>query len=285
MFLLLCVAPAFAATCPDSTVAITSGGNESTIVAPNSTGTCLSGYVPYESPDWISAIFTGVVLDSGPTLCGADQYLSNGTCTPLPQDRCDNDYVALGDSATVSAPNSLNICVGGYTPTAVPDGMYYISTGMVLSSGPTLCGSGQYMNNGTCTPYDSTKCPADWFDYAPSDTTFVPTVADSCNTGYGLTNDAIDCANRGGSDFCSTFCDSGYGVTWAGTCVQLCTAGVTELHVGNKVFPVYAEKTTSPALHIGLSAQDICYANVATGNADNTLNIKSSDGTIYHVTK
>lgn len=80
---------------------------------------------------------------------------------------------------------------------------------------------------------------------------------------------------------CPWACDSGYGQTANGECLALCTAGITELHVGDYVFNLYATKQTSPALHVKYN-DTICYVSLATGTGTNAMHIKTSDGTIYH---
>ena len=79
---------------------------------------------------------------------------------------------------------------------------------------------------------------------------------------------------------CPWVCDSGYGQTDDGQCLELCGAGVTKLHVGNLAFNVYANKHTTPALHIKYN-NTICYVSVASGTDTNTLHFQYQD-TTYH---
>ena len=277
---------AFGVACPSPTVAV-SGVDDTTFVARDTTGRCPPGYGVYEAPSHLTAYFSGALLSNSVTLCGADEYMSNGTCTPYTQGRCDTDYIeAIPNSSTFVAPDATNRCAAGYSLISSPAWMYMISTGMILTSAPTLCGAGQYMNNGVCTDFDTTQCPLNWYNYAPAGgETFVPTAGGVCGTNYVLTDDSVECDNRGDSDFCATFCASGEQVTWNGLCVPLCRAGVTELHIGQFVFPIYAQRTTSPALNIGLTSGDVCYVNMETGVGTNALHMRDANGVTYHTTK
>ncbi len=98
-------------------------------------------------------------------------------------------------------------------------------------------------------------------------------------TGAG-TNDTYDGTVVDAND-CPWECDSGYGQTTNGQCLALCGAGITELHVGDYVFNLYATKQTSPALYIKYN-DTICYVSLATGTGTNAMHIKTGDGTIYH---
>ena len=80
---------------------------------------------------------------------------------------------------------------------------------------------------------------------------------------------------------CPWACDSGYGQTAGGQCLALCSAGITELHVGDYVFNLYATKQTTPALNVKYN-DTICYVSLATGTGTNAMHIKTNDGTIYH---
>lgn len=277
---------AFAVTCPSPTVSV-SGGDASTFAAPNESTHCPAGYELYDAPSQFSAYFTGTLLSETVNLCGDGEYMNNGTCTAYAQGRCDSGYLDVStDSSNVGAPNESDHCADGYATQTTPAGMYIISTGILLSTGATLCGSGQYMNNGVCTAYDNTRCPADWFDYAPTGVdTFVPMVDGACGTDYVASGDSADCTNRGNAGMCATLCASGELMTWGGHCASLCTGGGTELRIGSLVFPIYGQKTTTPAINIGFDSGTVCYVNLESGAANGTMNVAHSNGTTYHVTK
>ena len=79
-------------------------------------------------------------------------------------------------------------------------------------------------------------------------------------------------------------CNSGYGRTAWDTCEPLCGAGITTLRTSNGlIFNLYANKLTSPAVHIKTVDGTVCYVNMASGNATGAINTRIGD-TIYHTT-
>jgi len=83
---------------------------------------------------------------------------------------------------------------------------------------------------------------------------------------------------------CNWSCNTGYGLTDTNACAQLCTAGVTQLHTSTGLaFNLYANKLTSPAVHIKTDTGAVCYVNLATGNATGAVHFRVGD-TIYHTT-
>ncbi len=284
---LLPVFPAFAVTCPNGTSAV-SGVDAATFVSVDGTGHCPSGYAVYDSPSHLSAYFSGTVLPDAPTLCGAGEYMANGVCTSYTTGRCDTGYVTTTtDGATVGAVDNTGHCAPGYATMTIPTGSYIISTGIVADSGATLCGTGEYMNNGVCTSYDNTACPTGWVNYTTTNTdTFVPTAAGACGTNYNSYLDTVDCGERSGQSFCGAFCPVGESLTWGGSCVGLCSAGVTEFHIGSLMFPIYATKTTDHAIHIRVDGQNaICYVNLAAGSTVNALHVNIPNVGVFHTTR
>ena len=66
-----------------------------------------------------------------------------------------------------------------------------------------------------------------------------------------------------------------------GECSQLCGAGITSLQISNGYwFDLFATKNTTPAINVKHN-DIVCYADLLTGAADGTLNIKVND-TTYH---
>lgn len=81
---------------------------------------------------------------------------------------------------------------------------------------------------------------------------------------------------------CPWECDSGFGKTSTDTCAELCTAGITEFHVGAHKFNIYAARHTEHTINIGYNNQ-VCYVSTATGAANDSLNFNLA-GEIYHTT-
>ena len=124
---------------------------------------------------------------------------------------------------------------------------------------------------------------------------------------YGQSGTRTACDNKpenssytasGTSAQCPWACDTGYeedngfcrvpdaGATYNGVYHPMCSFG-KELHVGNIVYPAFADKTNvpSPVLHIK-SENTICYVYFEqdTGNGDPSpaLRIRWTDGNVYH---
>jgi hypothetical protein len=55
---------------------------------------------------------------------------------------------------------------------------------------------------------------------------------------------------------------------------------MTALRVGNLSIPLYADKDTSPSIHLSVGGT-ICYGSLESGGAANALNISYS-GNTYH---
>ena len=81
---------------------------------------------------------------------------------------------------------------------------------------------------------------------------------------------------------CGSWCTTGYGKTDSGECQQLCSAGITAMHVNTSMFNVYANKQTERALHVKYNNQ-MCYVSAATGVGTNTLHIRDINGDVYHL--
>lgn len=74
-------------------------------------------------------------------------------------------------------------------------------------------------------------------------------------------------------------CDDGY-ANLDNACEQLCPAGITRLHYGQKFGRLYARKTTAPSLCVQYNGST-CYGRLTTGKSIG-LNIELN-GTIYHL--
>lgn len=74
-------------------------------------------------------------------------------------------------------------------------------------------------------------------------------------------------------------CDDGYNKI-NNSCEQMCTAGITRLHIGEKVNGLYSRKLGTPALCIKYNDQT-CYGHLTPGHGAG-LNI-NIDGVVYHL--
>ncbi|MBD5388661.1 hypothetical protein HDR63_00180 [bacterium] len=78
---------------------------------------------------------------------------------------------------------------------------------------------------------------------------------------------------------CPWACDDGYGRV-GDTCQPLCATGVTTLHAGDGVVPLFGARPSSPALAVQAHG-GICYGNLMPGRGTG-LNI-TVQGTTYHL--
>ena len=85
-------------------------------------------------------------------------------------------------------------------------------------------------------------------------------------------------------DICGDYvvCDDGYG-NFGGACYAICSAGISKLNVSSGLtVSLYAKRITSPSLNIRYNDQ-VCYIPLVPGMGQNTIHVKLSDGTVYHV--
>ena len=99
--------------------------------------------------------------------------------------------------------------------------------------------------------------------------TVVPAVSGVCPSGY-VAHDM------------QAVCGVDNGACWITEQLRsLCAAGITYLKTSSGVdVPIYADKVTSPALHIGYN-DSVCYVDLAQGRATNAINVKYGN-VIYH---
>lgn len=91
--------------------------NGNTFSAPSAElNECMNSYMQYELPDVMSAIYNGIVVNFGPTLCGVGQYLSDGVCVSRERGDCPENFVdvTVSDSTMGPAPDAQ--CATGYKP-------------------------------------------------------------------------------------------------------------------------------------------------------------------------
>ena len=81
----------------------------------------------------------------------------------------------------------------------------------------------------------------------------------------------------------TTVCNDGYNQSSDGVCSQLCGLGFTTLRTGSGlVIPLYSEKLSSPAIHIGYNG-GMCYGILESGSGDG-INLEYG-GQTYHTGK
>ncbi len=111
--------------------------------------------------------------------------------------------------------------------------------------------------------------------------TFVAWCDDSNLTTNCTTTKSIAASATGNKTLYAKWqCDAGYG-NHNGSCLPLCTAGITKFHVGNGVsFNLYRDRITAPSFNV-MYNNTVCYVGVETGRGQ----LNFSDGTnIWHAT-
>ena len=229
--------------------------------------------------------------------CDAGYYDDNGTCKS-----CGDGYYCPGDDIRYQCPSAQDFCDAAVA--AEPD---FVSISCRVYSWKTN-GHPSYTSIENCRarPTITTSCGQYYYSVTYNETSqsypfnnptknwtkaysghYLSTQSGSSYYSYcnACTNAPANAHYTGAGTpdvgDCPWECDSGYGQTAGGQCLALCSAGITELHVGDYVFNLYATKQTSPALHVKYN-DTICYVSLATGTGTNAMHIKTSDGTIYH---
>ena len=239
---------------------------------------------------------------AGPAICDAGYWDNNGTCT-----RCPNGYYCPGDGSMIQCPANT------HTPQEISE-----LSGADLESST----NGWYVSSRYHTDYPDNISECNiafdaghiegctfyqvlyrWSVNTQNYEAFVgPRYFRGADNGYYLFNGTgynylgcTSCTNQiplnshysgpGTPDVgnCPWACDSGYGQTSNNTCEQLCTAGVTGLHTSTGlVFNLYANKQTSPAIHVMPDGTNtVCYTSLAPGAANNAVNVEYN-GATYH---
>ncbi len=126
-----------------------------------------------------------------------------------------------------------------------------------------------------------TSCPENYSEYAIDSNSVIVPADKQCPDGYIQVYSVSDCADENASDVCA-ICDSGYALGNGQNCMQLCGTDVSKVKFGgNLSFNLLKERTTTPALNILASKNQVCYVNLEPGNAAG-LNFELPDGTQYH---
>lgn len=111
---------------------------------------CMNSYNQYELPELLSAIYNGVLVNFGATLCGADQYLSDGTCVSRSQGDCPENFYDLAISDTTMMPRENALCATGYKSFWLTANC--ASNDTQFSMCATLCDAGlTYTGTGACS--------------------------------------------------------------------------------------------------------------------------------------
>ena len=175
----------------------------------------------------------------------------------LAENYCDNSGNAMFYSDAQPCP------AGSYCP-GYPDSM-------------PLCSSGTYNDT-----MGINTCPGEYPDSAEKSGTINQCYA-ICSTQSITGGNRVPVSSTvyyGNNCEYTTVCNDGYNQSSDGVCSQLCGLGFTTLRTGSGlVIPLYSEKLSSPAIHIGLSG-GMCYGILESGSGEG-INLEYN-GQTYH---
>ncbi len=125
-----------------------------------------------------------------------------------------------------------------------------------------------FLLSGVAFGVNAASCPT---GYVVIDNPYV-TIADTCSDGAVPVGVADSCADSDVGSVC-----------WVIEQLRiLCASGISNIKTSTGVsVPLYAEKYTVPAVHIRYN-NDVCYGNLATGQAVGAINLKFN-GKVYHM--
>lgn len=110
---------------------------------------CAGAYSPATFSDWVQVMYSGTLMSFGATLCGAGQYLVNGTCKSYERGECPSNFYQMTTEAETITPINLDACDAGYKAADIAKNCADGGT-----SGGTcvvLCDAGlKYTGVGTC---------------------------------------------------------------------------------------------------------------------------------------
>lgn len=111
---------------------------------------CMNSYDDTVMSDLFYPIYNGVLVSFGVTLCGADQYLSDGTCVSRSQGDCPENFYDLAISDTTMMPRENALCATGYKSFWLTANC--ASNDTQFSMCATLCDAGlTYTGTGACS--------------------------------------------------------------------------------------------------------------------------------------
>lgn len=110
---------------------------------------CMNSYNQYELPEFLSAIYNGVLVNFGAHLCGNGQYLSDGACISRVQGECPDNFLDISVSETTMLPRENAQCASGYKSFVLTANCASGDTQNGLCA--TLCDAGlTYSGTGAC---------------------------------------------------------------------------------------------------------------------------------------
>ena len=154
-----------------------------------------------------------------------------------------------------------------YNSQCVSGAMLQSENVYIIPTPETKCSAGHYPSGGECVAFDTDNCPNDY--YVPSSAVTRPTTGSTCASGtYGRDISVCD-KITGVSDI---VCAPQAVCNGAGTTLRTST-GI--------VLPLWMDKLTTPSLNIRFENGTVCYMNMQSGAANETINFQDGNN-IYH---
>ena len=233
-------------------------------------GECEAGYRLQEVPDEIMPANGHTDAKEIPV---CDGYWTGTTCNPGTSSDCPSGQHGIYYDHVVMAP-MLGGCEAGFKLRTMPDGLV-VTNGYSSGDGIALAE----------TTYTQGDCPDGYVDLAVNDDSFFKVnTSGSCTNGYKYTTEQCKTDMPNSPMICGILCESGFEYTEVGTCAELCPAGHNSLRTSTGLaYPMYATKSVTPSINLRIG-ETVCYVNLISGTASNSLNIKYNNK-LYHAVK
>jgi len=89
--------------------------NPETYSAPTLRTACIDTYTGMSLPDFMHAIYNGILVDFGATLCGSGYAFVNGKCERRAQGKCPSGFNDVMADANTLQPLTAGVCADGYS--------------------------------------------------------------------------------------------------------------------------------------------------------------------------
>ena len=178
-------------------------------------------------------------------------------------DTCASGFIESNAGILSVYTSTSNSCHPG-------DTLISVKNAYIIESVSVRCAPGYYPTSNGCVAYTvGDGCPTN--SYTPNQSFTRPGANNACATNYGRIDDIELCKS------------------WVANMPYICTPQLpctssiaTTLRTSTGIIvPLYAEKATTPSLHIRFTNNDLCYGNFIPGSANNAINVCFNNET-YH---
>ena len=207
----------------------------------------------------------------------------NGECVAFVTGNCPSSFNRNATNDTTFYAKDNGICPAESVNYTYGDNLHFIFNGLILSSAPTVCATGHYID-GTCGAYSSTGCITGYVDAGTDGVISAVDANGSCQSNYDFLGSYQSCTAETTDNLCTTLCNGDMSHTAAGQCAAACTAGFSKLKTDTGLsFTAWGTRTTHPSIVVETD-DGRCYVNLAPGRATNAVNVQYNN-TVYHTTE